>query len=107
MLAIRHGDHGLIRHAADFWAKNGQVPLATVALTEAALCPTTGRAARQQMHDWATRVTTDKHETPPSSTRASAAPASTGCGRAAGTTAVRSHRLGPAEAWGRSHYLSH
>jgi len=59
-LAIRHGDHGLIRHAVDFWAKNGQARLATVALTEAALSSGTGRAARQQMYDWATRAATDK-----------------------------------------------
>jgi hypothetical protein len=58
-LAIRHDDDSAIKYAANSWATGGQMNLAAVALTEAALNASTGRAVRRHMYEWADRVTTD------------------------------------------------
>lgn len=58
-LAIRQGDDDLIRHATKSWATNRQESLAVVALTEAAVSTSIGRATRQQMYNWANRATTE------------------------------------------------
>jgi len=58
-LAIRHDDDSLIKYAANSWATGGQTDLAAVALTEAALNASTGRAVRRHMYEWADRATTD------------------------------------------------
>jgi hypothetical protein len=58
-LAIRHDDDSLIKYAANSWATGRQTDLAAVALTEAALNASTGRAIRRHMYDWADRATTD------------------------------------------------
>jgi hypothetical protein len=58
-LAIRHDDDSLIKYAANSWATGGQMDLAAVALTEAALNESTGRAVRRHMYEWADRATTD------------------------------------------------
>jgi hypothetical protein len=58
-LAIRHDDDSLIKYAANSWATGRQTDLAAVALTEAALNASTGRAVRRHMYEWADRATTD------------------------------------------------
>lgn len=58
-LAIRQGDDDIIRQATRSWATNRQEGLAAVALTEAALSASTGRATRQHMYNWANRTTTE------------------------------------------------